>query len=243
MKDGFPLFGPAHLVALAVLGALGLSAILMARAGSEGTRRTLRLTLACSLASCHLIENVVALAQGWYKIQMLPLEMCDLAAMFGIYGLLTRDERAVGPAWFFALSGTLPALITPELSVTFPHFRFVIYFLEHGLTVITPVVLVLGLGEVPGTGAWLRAFLVINGFGLLNGALNMVLGTNFMYLSHKPKSPTPFDWFGPWPFYLVVLELLVIVLFRLLQLPLAALGAANDRKAGATELQTPAVAA
>lgn len=243
MKSGFQLFAAAHLVALAALGALGLSAVVMARAGAQRTRRTLRLTLACSLASCHVIENVVALAQGWYKIQMLPLEMCDLAALFGVYGLLTRDERVVGPAWFFALSGTLPALITPELNVTFPHFRFVIYFLEHGLTVITSLVLVLGLGVVPRAGAWLRAFLIINAFGLLNGLLNAILGTNFMYLSHKPASPTPFDWFGPWPFYLFVLELLVIALFRLLQLPLAALEAAGAQTAGGSKLPAGAAAA
>ena len=135
-----------------------------------------------------------------------------------------------GPAWFFALSGTLPALITPELNVTFPQFRFVVYFLEHGLTVITPLVLVLGLGIVPPAGAWFRAFMVINAFGLLNGTLNVALGTNFMYLSHKPKGPTPFDWFGPWPGYLVVLEVLVIMLFRLLEIPLRTLGAPRARE-------------
>jgi len=48
-----------------------------------------------------------------------------------------------------------------------------------------------------------------------------------MYLGHKPKGPTPFDWFGPWPGYLVVLEVLVIVLFRLLEVPLASFGAAR----------------
>jgi hypothetical integral membrane protein (TIGR02206 family) len=226
MENTFTLFGSDHLMSLGFLAAFAAAAIAIARTGSDPTRRRLRIVLALALGACHLAENAVALWQGWYQIQMLPLEMCDLAALFGIYGLLTGDRRAVGPAWFFALSGTLPALITPELDVTFPHFRFVIYFLEHGLTVVTPLVLVLGLGIVPRTGAWFRAFIVINAFGALDGALNAVLGTNFMYLSHKPAGPTPFDWFGPWPGYLVVLELLVIVLFRLLQIPLACLSAA-----------------
>jgi len=222
MDNPFRLFGAYHLAALGVFALAGVVAIVAARRGAETSRRSLRLLLALALLVCHLTENAVALVQGWYKLQMLPLEMCDLAALFGIVGLLTGDARAVGPAYFFALSGTLPALVTPELNVTLPHFRFVIYFLEHGLTVITPLVLVFGLGIVPGRGAWFRALLVINAFGALNGGLNAVLGTNFMYLSHKPRGPTPFDWFGPWPGYLFVLETLVIVLFRLLEIPLRA---------------------
>ncbi len=147
----------------------------------------------------------------------------NLAAAFGVYALLTRDSRAAGPAWFFALSGTLPALITPELNVTFPHVRFVVYFLEHGLTVITPLVLVLGLGIVPRAGAWFRAVLVLNAFAVLDGILNYALGTNFMYLSHKPYGHTPYEWFPAWPGYIAVLEVLVLVLFRILQVPLSAL--------------------
>ncbi len=235
MENEFRLFGRDHLVTLGALAACGALAVFTARQAGDPSRRRLRWLLAFVLAACHLTENAVALSQGWYRIQMLPLEMCDLAAMFGIYSLLTRDVRTVGPAYFFALSGTLPALITPELDVTYPHFRFVAYFLEHGLTVITPLVLVFGLGIVPRAGAWFRAFLVINICAVPNGLLNATIGTNFMYLSRKPHGPTPFDWFGPWPGYLVVLELLVLVLFRLLAIPLRALGASRAKDPGRTE--------
>jgi hypothetical integral membrane protein (TIGR02206 family) len=224
MTNDFTLFGPAHLRSLGFLAILAVAAVLGARRFGEKSRDRLRLGLAFGLVACHLTEYSVARIQGWYQLQMLPLEMCDLAAAFGVYALLTRDSRAAGPAWFFALSGTLPALITPELNVTFPHVRFVVYFLEHGLTVITPLVLVLGLGIVPRAGAWFRAVLVLNAFAVLDGILNYTLGTNFMYLSHKPYGHTPYEWFPAWPAYIVVLEVLVLVLFRLLQIPLSALG-------------------
>jgi hypothetical integral membrane protein (TIGR02206 family) len=224
MTNDFTLFGPAHMRALGLLAVLAVAAVLAARRSGEGSKRRLRFGLALGLFACHLTEYSVALWQGWYQLQMLPLEMCDLAAAFGIYALLKRDSRAAGPAWFFALSGTLPALITPELNVTFPHIRFVVYFLEHGLTVITPLVLVIGLGIVPRAGAWFRAFLILNGFAALDGLLNFALGTNFMYLSHKPYGHTPYEWFPAWPGYIAVLELLVLVLFRLLQIPLALFG-------------------
>ncbi len=224
MNNDFTLFGPAHLVTLGILAILATVALLAARSLGEMARRRLRFSLALMLVACHLTEYSVALFQGWYQVQMLPLEMCDLAAAFGVYALLASDSRAAGPAWFFALSGTLPALITPELNVTFPHVRFVVYFLEHGLTVITPLVLVIGLGIVPRAGAWFRAFLALNAFAAVDGVLNYALGTNFMYLSHKPYGHTPYEWFPSWPGYIAVLEGLVLVLFRLLQIPLALFG-------------------
>lgn len=222
MNNDFTLFDPAHLGTLGLLALLAVAAVFSARSFGEKSRRRLRFGLAFMLVACHVTEYTVALWQGWYQIQMLPLEMCDLAAAFGVYALLTGDSRAAGPAWFFALSGTLPALITPELNVTFPHIRFVVYFLEHGLTVITPLVLVLGLDIVPAEGAWIRAALVLNAFAAINGMLNFALGTNFMYLSHKPYGHTPYEWFPPWPGYIAVLEVVVLVLFRLLQVPLSA---------------------
>ena len=148
---------------------------------------------------------------------MLPLQLCDLAAMLAVYGLLTLDRRAIEPLYFFALAGTLPALLTPELDVGFPRFRFVVYFVEHGLTVIAPLVLVVGLRIHPSRGAWLRAVLQLNALAAVVALLNLALGTNFLYLTRKPVGPTPFDLLGPWPIYLVGLEVLVLVIFRLLQ--------------------------
>ena len=99
MTNDFSLFGPAHLQTLGLLALGAVAAVLTARRSGDETRGRLRLGLAGTLVACHLTEYSVALWQGWYRIQMLPLEMCDLAAAFGVYALLTRDPRAAGPAW------------------------------------------------------------------------------------------------------------------------------------------------
>ncbi|HXY39130.1 MAG TPA: TIGR02206 family membrane protein [Vicinamibacteria bacterium] len=217
MDQGFVLFGHAHLATLMVIaGATSAAVAAVRHLGSRGAR-LVRWAMAAALAGAHVTEQLVAWRQGWYAPELLPLQLCDIAALLSVCGLLSLDRRAIEPAYFFALSGTLPALLTPELDVTFPHFRFVVYFVQHGLTVMAPLVLVLGLGLRPGRGGWLRAFLLVNAFALLAAAANAALGTNFMYLCRKPAGSTPFDLFGPWPAYLVVLELLVIVLFRVLQ--------------------------
>jgi hypothetical integral membrane protein (TIGR02206 family) len=216
MQNGFRLFGHDHWTALAAVALAALIAIALARSGAAAAS-SIRRVVALALVSAHVVENAVALWQGWYEVQMLPLHLCDLAAMLAVCGLLTLDQRAVEPLYFFALAGTLPALLTPELDVGLPHFRFVIYFVEHGLTVIAPLLLVVGLRLPITRGAWLRAALLLNAFAAVIALVNQSLGTNFLYLSAKPVGPTPFDLLGPWPIYLLGLEALVIVVFGLLQ--------------------------
>ncbi len=217
MEQGFRLFGHDHLLAIAATATVALGCVATVRCDAIRAGRALRWLVAATLAAAHLTEAVVAAWQGWYQRQMLPLQLCDLAAMLAIYALLTLDRRAIEPLYFFALSGTLPALLTPELDVSFPHLRFVVYFVEHGMTVVAPILLVGGMGIRPTDRAWLRAFWTLQALASLAGLANLALGTNFMYLRRKPVGPTPFDLFGPWPIYLIVLELLVLAVFRLLQ--------------------------
>lgn len=220
MERGFELFGPHHLATLAVLALAGRLAVVTARrTGAAGSRR-LRLGMAMALAASHASEWTVSWYQGWFTLEILPLQLCDWAALLSVYGLVTLDRRAIEPLYFFALSGTLPALLTPELEAGFPRFPFVVYFLEHGLTVLAALLLVPGLGMRPRPGAWLRAFGLLNALAVVAALANRALGTNFMYLDRKPVGPTPFDWFGPWPYYLLVLEALVLAVFWLLDLPL-----------------------
>jgi uncharacterized membrane protein YwaF len=51
------------------------------------------------------------------------------------------------------------------------------------------------------------------------GIVNLLLGTNFMYLRHKPSVATPLDWMGPWPVYIGVCGVVALVLFHALALP------------------------
>ena len=71
-----------------------------------------------------------------------------------------------------------------------------------------------------------RAFLVTLAWAALAALANLVLGTNFMYLRHKPASATLLDHFGPWPVYLLVAAGLAAALFWLLERPFVARRAA-----------------
>jgi hypothetical integral membrane protein (TIGR02206 family) len=80
-------------------------------------------------------------------------------------------------------------------------------------------VLVFGMSLRPREGAPRRVFLLTAAYAAAVGVVNAVLGTNFLFLCHKPANPTLLDAFGPWPVYIVVAAAAGFVLFHLLGLP------------------------
>lgn len=221
-RPRFVLFGPDHMVALLAIAVATAAALLYVRRRPAGTgARRLALAVAVALPALWAAENGVAWAEGWLTWQVgLPLHLCDISLVLAFLGLLTRRAAVVEPLYFYVLAGTVPALLTPELGEGFPAFRFLIYFLPHGLTLLAMVVLVFGFRVVPRPGAWWRAFALLNAIALSDTAVNLWLDTNFLYLRAKPQDPTPFDWFGPWPCYILTLEAVFLVTFFLLDLPL-----------------------
>lgn len=211
-----------HLGALLLTALATWLAVRLVRRDPQGpAARHLRLALMVALPALNLVEDVVGYVEGWLTLQIgLPLQLCDLSLILAVMALATLEPAVSEPLYFFALSGTLPAVITPELGQGFPAFRFLVYFLPHGLVVLTTLVLVLGFRLVPRPRAWWRAFLQLNLYAAFIAVVNAALGTNFLYLQAKPRTPTPFDWFGPWPYYLLTLEAVTLAVFFALDRPL-----------------------
>jgi hypothetical integral membrane protein (TIGR02206 family) len=51
------------------------------------------------------------------------------------------------------------------------------------------------------------------------GGINAVLGSNYLFIAHKPDAQTLLDVLGPWPWYILSMEVIGLVVFVLLYLP------------------------
>ena len=149
----------------------------------------------------------------------LPLHLCDFAIFVAAFGLLTRRPGAAELVWFWALTGTLVAVLTPAVSGSFPDWRWLLYFAMHGGVIVAAVVLVVGCGIRPRPGAAWRAFGWTAAYAAVVGVVNLVIGANFLYLRAKPAQPTLLDWLGPWPVYILTAAALALAGFYLLALP------------------------
>jgi hypothetical integral membrane protein (TIGR02206 family) len=215
---------------MAVLGSTALLAAWLAvwaRRRASDTARGLRLGLACALVALLSGEVFIAWRGGWLTwMVLLPLQLCDLAVLLAVLALVTLNRRIVELLYFWALTGTLLAMVLPDLAWGFPSLDFFVFFGLHGLVVVAVVVLVFGLRIVPAAGAWLRAFGLTLAYAALVACVNAVLDTNFLYLRRKPEAATLLDYMGPWPAYIGSGAVLGLVLFRVLDLPLRRLRAA-----------------
>jgi hypothetical integral membrane protein (TIGR02206 family) len=220
----FVLFGSQHIVALvAIVGATLASVAVVRRDPRSRASQGLRLALVALLPALFVVEDVVAWRAGALTLQvLLPLQLCDVARLLAMGALLALDRRLVGPLYFFTFAGTAPALLTPDVAHAFPASDFVLLFVPHGLTVLATSVLVWGFRLVPSPGAWWRSWALLNALAAVAGVANTALGTNFLFLAAKPPSPSPFDWFGPWPWYILTLEAVTLGAFLLLDLPFRA---------------------
>ncbi len=161
----------------------------------------------------------------------LPLQLCDVASFVAPYALWTRRAWATALAYFWGLTLTSQALITPDLSRDFPDPGFLLFWAMHVLVFWAAVYLVWGLGLVPTWQTYRSSVVITAGWAVAAGAFNASFGTNYGYLSHKPGSSSILDLFGPWPWYNLVQVVILLVGWALITWPWVNAGAIRPRAA------------
>jgi hypothetical integral membrane protein (TIGR02206 family) len=219
MTTNFQLFGLTH---LSILG----SVVLLAAALAAAQRRlapgskSLRLGLAAVLALDTLGWDVYLAWHGQFTFPAhLPIELCDATLYVTLIALFTMRSALLDVAYYWALAGTAMALLTPDLWEPFPTLSTVQFFVAHGLVVAAILYLVWSRQLRPRKGSVARAMLGANLWAVLDGALDWLFKTNYMYLRIKPRHASLLDLLGPWPWYIVATEAVALGLFLLLYLP------------------------
>jgi len=149
----------------------------------------------------------------------LPLELCDWVLIACLVGLFFSNQLASEIAYFWGLGGTVQAILTPDLSKGFPSWDFVLFFWSHGTALAAIAFLICRKGFRPRTGSVLRMLLALNLYALAVGTVDGLFHWNYGYLCRKPAMPSLLDYLGPWPWYLLSLEFLALLIFFLLDLP------------------------
>lgn len=219
MSTAFVPFGLSHILVMVLTVAVPAALAVVAHAmRSEKFARAVSIAFATVLMGTWIVWYWLIVARGWTSAHtILPMDLCDWATIAAIATLLKPNQRSYELAYFWALSGTFQALVTPELYYDFPDLRFIVFFAFHGCTIAGVLFLTLARGlrpspsSLPRVIAWSLLYLV--------SALtvNRLFGTNFGYLGAKPTTPSLLDWMGPWPIYIVELAgvgiLYVLVLY------------------------------
>lgn len=231
--DPFVLFSPTHWAAIILIILLNLWFVVIRKNASQTLRKRIRYTMAAVLILNELAWHIWNYATGQWTIQtMLPLHVCSVFVYLGAYMLVKENYQIYEFAYFMGIGGAMQAILTPDLGIYgFPHFRFYQTFISHGLIVSAPIYMTIVEGMRPTWKSFKRVFIGINIYMIFVGIINALIGSNYMFIAHKPETASLIDVLGPWPWYILALEAIGFVLFFLLYLPFAIRDAAARRAA------------
>jgi hypothetical integral membrane protein (TIGR02206 family) len=219
--DPFLLFGPGHLIALAVVVMINLSFIWLRKSESQKLKDGVRFSIAALLIISEGSWHIWNIAIGEWTIQThLPLHLCAVLVWTSLIMLLTKNYRIYEFAYFLGIAGASQALLTPEAGIYgFPHYRVFQTIIAHSSIVSAAVFMTVVEGYRPYWSSFIRVFIWTNIYMVVVTGINVLIGSNYLYTLHKPPSASLMDLLGPWPWYLLSLELVALVLCFLLYLP------------------------
>ena len=226
------LWSPAHLAAVATTALA--AALLVAGARRHGdafslpARRALALLLLAGFAGEQL---VYALRGDWSAEVNLPFQLSDAVTLVAIAALWRPAPLLVELAYFWTLSASLLAVVTPDLGDDFPDLLYFTYFATHSGAIAAACLLVFGERRAPRPDAVRRVYALTAAFAGCAAVATLASGGNYMFLRRKPVHGSLLDVMGPWPLYILAAAVLALLLFAALAaLARAALADRRERR-------------
>ena len=231
----FVLFSPAHLLTVAVVVGVSLLLPLWVRR-NRSERRGIQVAVGLGIfVVAHEIVKV------WIRVtvydhrfaDVLPFHLCSTAIMATAVLMLSRNRLAYELAYFWGFSGTLQAILTPDLEEPFPHPLYLSYFVTHGLIILGALYATLVFRFRPSPRSIVRVYVItaIYCFVLIL-PLNYLIDTNYVYMRYKPAGASLLDYLGPWPWYMLSVAGLAWLFFAAAYAPFYVMDCMARRRGG-----------
>lgn len=245
------LLSPEHLAAISgtVIAAVLLTAAARLQQGgvSPNDRQAMGIrhapsvsqlarALALLIAAGFVIEQVTYIARGEWSARInLPLQLSDAVTFVAIAALWRpRSGLLAELLWFWALSASLQAVLTPDLQDAFPDILYFTFFATHAGAIAAACLLVIGLRLAPRRHAALRALGWTAAFALLAAVASLATGGNYMFLRSKPANGSILDVFGAWPWYIAGAAAVATVVLLVLEVIARAATRARPNRSATT---------
>ena len=163
----------------------------------------------------YLVEHAAFVVRGtWALDHNLPLHLTDVATLVSVAALWRPGSALLAElVYFWALSASVQAIVTPDLGRAFPDPVFLGYFVTHSGAVVAACLLMFGMRRAPRRGAVVRAYALTAVVAAVAAAGTLLTGGNYMFLRRKPARGSLLDVMGPWPVYILSGAVLGLVLF------------------------------
>jgi len=196
----FALFTPAHFAPVLVLLIL-IALMRRFRKAIRASRyeETLRYILAFALIISDMsyywrLVGMPSLQPG--PVENLPIGVCGWAVIFCSYMLVGKKQFLFDISYFWLLSGSLFALITPTpLTYTgVTRFRYYQFWMEHTLGYVAIFYMIFIHGMRPTVRSAIRSYIALLAMAAIAYGVNrMIPGANYLYMARPEAAPSVLD--------------------------------------------------
>jgi hypothetical integral membrane protein (TIGR02206 family) len=207
-----------HIAAMAATAVLAALLVGGARRWGDAWAVPVGRALALVILGGFVCEQLTYAVRGEWTVQVnLPLHLTDAVTLASVAALFRPESRLlVELVYFWALSASVQAVVTPDLQQAFPDILFLTYFATHGGAIAAACLLVFGARRAPRPRAAWRAYAITAAFAAVAALATVLTGGNYMFLRRKPAGGSLLDLMGPWPVYIVVGAAVGLVMFLVL---------------------------
>lgn len=218
-SDPFYPIGILSLTWWAGMAFFAIYAVALARLSDIAEQRRIKIEriLGYALATLYLGVHAHQIINGvWSSSVSLPGHLCSISFILAIIYLTTGSTKVLLPLTFWGITGGAHALITPASPIGSHPLYLVEFYVQHASIVLIPLyALRSGAWMVPAR-AWISAFWGNQAILIPVFFLNRFAGANYHFLLSPPAVNNPLI-IGPWPWYLVGIDALVLGHYWLIQ--------------------------
>ncbi len=219
-RSEFSAYGLSHWIVLAVfaVGAVAVVWIGRAHRNDRAARLFTRAFGAATLLSYAVIYLVAMIP--FTADHSIPLRLTDLATLVAGYALWSHARWAYALTYYWCLTLSTQALISPALeSRDFPSAEFIAFWVIHLAVVWAAIYLTWGIGMRPDWGSYRFAVLATLAWVAVTYTVNSLVDANYGFVNDKPSTPSLLDVLGPWPWYLATVAAILVTVWALMTWP------------------------
>ena len=223
----FAIFTFAHFAPIILL----IAVILLMHRFREPLRNSkyetnLRYILGFALIICDMSYYWRLAAAPWLSggpTENLPIGVCQWSVIFCAFMMIGKSQRLFDIAYFWLLTGSLFALITPT-PLTFcgpTRFRFYQFWLEHTLGYIAIFYMIFVHKMRPTIRSAFKSAIAMTIMVLLAYWVNtMIPGANYLYMARPEAAPSVLDILPPnFALRVSIMAFAMVVMYALAYLP------------------------
>ena len=218
----FIIFGTSHITTLVIIVFLAFFFPRSYKDRSVSEKEKVAKILGVSIIVLELIKPFIWHSLDYPWIRLIPIHMCSLSGFFiGIF-LLTKKRLLFEVAFFWGIGGGINALITPDVTLTFPDPVYLLFFIGHGLLIVNIGYACIALSNRPTFDSVKNGILFTLTILPIIYIINLLLGppANYWFLGTKPtEGQSIMDFFPDPPLHIPLLIIIGAFLFLLIYAP------------------------